>query len=150
MAADQIAVLGSPQRAPVQIERIGDPSQRVLEDAVDLLGWHVAERGRQIGQEPLERAERSSGANSDPLSKRCHSLTSTTEAFTRTSYCTFRSAKRRSPRRVPCRTRFRGARYYSSRVDEHYRCGAGRPATALRGRSLASPKGSSAGAFRQL
>ena len=53
----QIAVLGGPQRAPVETERFDDPSQRVLQNAVGLLGWHVDECGRQVGQQPLEPAE---------------------------------------------------------------------------------------------
>ena len=57
MAVDQIAVFGYRQRAPIQLECVDDLLLRVLDDRVQLIGWHVDERGREIGEEPLEPSQ---------------------------------------------------------------------------------------------
>ena len=57
MAVDQIPVFDNQQRAPIQIEYLDDPLLRVSEARVRLIGWHIDEGGREIGEELLEPSQ---------------------------------------------------------------------------------------------
>ena len=57
MAVDQIPVFDNRQSAPIQIECLDDPLQCVPDARVHLIGWHIDERGREIGEELLEPSQ---------------------------------------------------------------------------------------------
>ena len=70
------------------VEGVDDPSLCERDDAVDLLGGHVAEGSGQIGEEPLERSEPLVECQlRAPLETSPTLQRSITEAITRTSFC---------------------------------------------------------------